>query len=257
MLGETNPGFSGVRMPSFGGGTNTRLPASTEDCKDVGGSIVGCSTCVCSETAKSRAADWPGKPSFTPVVLVLSLIASVEGGTARDPVPFPRDTASASLLRAVRDFCWIFSLSMKTTKTTNKVRALQAIQDNKYTLWLRGRVVSNKGPAAWIQRLKSLALEPGHRHSAAGQTPQPPFAALHIVLHGEIAGMFLADHELTRCASIRCKHGGDFNGNTRSNPVPKCQRSEARCQLASRGPCDDHLAKSQGILLQVDAISRT
>ena len=44
MLGETDPRFLGVRMPSFGGGTGTRLPASTEDCKDVGGSIVGCST---------------------------------------------------------------------------------------------------------------------------------------------------------------------------------------------------------------------
>ena len=111
---------------------------------------------------------------------------------------------------------------MKTTKTTNKVRASEAIQDSKHALlWLRGRAVSNRDPAAWIHRLKSLAMKPGHRHSAAGHTPQPPFAALHIVHRGEMAGIPLADHELMRCTSIRCKHCGDFAVET-SGPTP-CQ----------------------------------
>ena len=48
---------------------------------------------------------------------------------------------------------------------------------------------------------ESLAIWPGHRHSAAGPTPQTPFATSHSANRGETAGMLLADHELTRCAA--------------------------------------------------------
>ena len=146
MRGRTNPRFFGVRT-SLGGGTGTRLPASTEDSKEVGGSILGCGTGSRSGTAKSRAEDCPGKPSFTPVVLALSLIASVEGGTAKEPVPFPRDTASASLLRAVRVFCCRFNLSMATARVANRVKASRAIQDNKHAFWLRQPRCIRNGPA--------------------------------------------------------------------------------------------------------------
>lgn len=95
--------------------------------------MFGCGNGTRAGTAKSRAADWPGKPSFTPVVLALSLL-NVEGGTARDPVPFPRETASASLLRAVRDLCWNFNLSIAIIKRANRVGAARAIQDNKHAL---------------------------------------------------------------------------------------------------------------------------
>jgi hypothetical protein len=207
-------------MPSFGGGagTGTRLPASTDDCKDVGGSIVGCGTGTRAGTAKSRAADWPGKPSLTPVVLALSLIASVEGGTAREPVPFPRDTASASLLRAVRDFCWIFNLSMGAPEFANRARASRAIQDNKHASWLRRLRCNRNGPAN-IQDWLSPGWQAGYwglgiRHAAAGQTPQTPFSALHTAHRGEMAGILLADHELTRCASSRCKRSGGFDMKT-------------------------------------------
>lgn len=152
--------------------------------------MVGCGTGTRAGTAKSRAADWPGKPSFTPVVLALSLIAIVDGGTAREPVPFPRDTASASLLRAVRDLCWNLNLSMAANRTANRARASRVVQDNKHASspWIRRRAVSGKGTAAWIEWLKSLAFGPGHRHTAAGQTPQPPFAALRIATVERLRG---------------------------------------------------------------------
>jgi hypothetical protein len=156
------------------------LPASTEDCKEVGGSILGCGTGSRSGTAKSRAADCPGKPSFTPVVLALSLIASVEGGTANEPVPFPRDTASANLLRAVRVFCCRFNLSMATARVANRVRASRAFQDNKHALWLRQPRCIRNGPAdisglavkAWQWGLGIVILQLAKRLN-------PLFATLH------------------------------------------------------------------------------
>lgn len=154
------------------------MPASIEDCRDVGGSILGCGTGSRSGTAKSRAADCPGKPSFTPVVLALSLIASVEGGTARDPVPFPRDTASASLLRAVRVFCWNFNFSMRTTRLANRVRASRARQHIKHPLWLRRSRCIRYGHA----NIPGLALKPGNGDWAASCRSWPnasnPFRSL-------------------------------------------------------------------------------
>ena len=208
---------------SLGGGTGTRLPASTEDCRDVGGSSVGCGTGTRSGTAKSCAADWPGKPSFTPVVLALSLTASVEGGTAREPVPLPRDTASASLLRAVRDRCWNFNLSIETTRIVNRVKASWAIQHNKHAFWLRWPLCIRNGPAtnlglamkAWQWGLGIVMLQlakrlnpfysPAHRTlwRDGGDTPRrPPVDALRI---------FQMQARWRLC-----------NGNTRSNPVSKC-----------------------------------
>ena len=179
ICSATDPRFLGV----WGGGTGTRLPASTEDCREVGGSNLGCGTGTRAGTAKSRAADWPGKPSFTPVVLALSLIASVDGGTAREPVPFPRDMASASLFRAVRDFCWRFNLSMATTKIANRVKASREIQDDKHALWLRRLRCIRNGPA----NMPGLALKAWQWAWAASFCSWPnasnPFGSptLHIV----------------------------------------------------------------------------
>jgi hypothetical protein len=103
-------------------------------------------------------------------------------------------------------------------------------------------------------------MEPGHRHAAPGQTPESPFAALHIALCEETAGMHLADHQLTRCASSRCRRGGDSAVET-LGPTPclsaKDLKHAVNWRFAGRDPCRDHLAKNQGIVLQVDAIPRT
>lgn len=59
----------------FGGGRGTDLPASTDDCSEVGGSIIGCRTGCSDGTAKSRAAEpgiGPRNPSLTPCVLEAS-----------------------------------------------------------------------------------------------------------------------------------------------------------------------------------------
>lgn len=237
------------------------MPASTDDCREVGGSSRGCGTGTRSGTAKSRAADCPGKPSFTPVVLALSLSASVEGGTARDPVPFPRDTASASLLRAVRVFCWSFNFSMEPTEFANKVKALQAVQDNKHALWLRRPRCIRNGTANILGlALKAWQWGLGSVMPQLAQRLQPPFATSYSANRGDRAGMLLADHELTRCASPRCESGGACRVQT-PGPTPyqsvKDLKHTANPRVADRDPRHDLLAKRQRAVLQVDAMSRT
>lgn len=126
-------------------------------------------------------------------------------------MPFPRDTASASLLRAVRVFCWNFNFSIERIGLANRVRAPRAIQDNKHAFWLRRLCCIRYGQAnipglaleAWQRGLGSVMLQLAKRL-------QPPFAASHIANRGERAGVLLADHELTRCAPSRRKSGGAF-----------------------------------------------
>lgn len=104
--------FALGRLPSLRG-KGTGVPASTDDCSDVGGSIVGWGA-GSSAAAKSRAAvpGWgPMKPSLTPVVLALSCGGRVECGTESEPLPVPRDVPSATRLRAVRAFALNLSMS--------------------------------------------------------------------------------------------------------------------------------------------------
>jgi hypothetical protein len=90
------------------------VPASTDDCSDVGGSTVGCGVGSSATAAKSRAAvpGWgPMKPSLTPVMLASSWGGRVEWGAESDPLPVPREVPSATLLRAVRAFALNLSMS--------------------------------------------------------------------------------------------------------------------------------------------------
>jgi hypothetical protein len=95
-------------------GFGTGSPASTDDWREVGGSIAGCRTGSSSGAAKSRAAvpgRGPRKPSFTACVLALSCGASDEWGTCSDPCPELPAVASASLLRTERLFTLNLSMA--------------------------------------------------------------------------------------------------------------------------------------------------
>jgi hypothetical protein len=67
--------------PPLVAGVGTGIPASTDDCSDVGGSKTGCGVGWSAPEAKSRAAvpgSGPRYPSLTAVVLALSSGGSVE-----------------------------------------------------------------------------------------------------------------------------------------------------------------------------------
>ena len=105
------PEAAWLRAPLLLRGVGTGVPASTDDCNEVGGSTAGWDGAGSLDTAKSRAAV-PRWPSFTAAVLAASSGGSVEWFGAREALPSPRDVLSATRLRADRAFT--FSLSIAT-----------------------------------------------------------------------------------------------------------------------------------------------